>query len=335
MRPDLLEILKCLKCGATSLRLVIKAKNQTEVIDGAVTCNACGMVYRVEEGILNALVFFDPAIAAARKIYKVSKGQQIEKSKSCLARREHLEENYRNDTEENYRQCLYQIESGKGWALDIGAGTGWTTAGLASKGYKAVAVDISADNKLDLGKYHFTEGIYFDRVLADVNRLPFSDEAFDLAFASAALHHSCSLGAALGEISRTVKRGAKLELINEPVKGLAEAFKENAGHLEGPEGIIEKHYGISTWLRELKKAGFSGNYIFPANIRRRLEMSGFTEKHKFYYLARIITRLYRIKLFQVLVEFFFFRYGMLLFGLPLIYSGIKIPANRTEISNGV
>jgi hypothetical protein len=304
--------------------LQIMAKDSIEITEGAVFCRACGLSYGITEGIVNALVFCDPAVKAARSVYCESKKRMPAKyTKADLSRREHLDRNYLHDTEVNFRDFLERSEQGSGWALDIGAGTGWTTVGLTGMGYRAVAIDISADNKLDLGKYHFKEGIYFDRVLADVNHLPFSDNIFDLTFASASLHHSRSLGAALGEISRTARIGARLELINEPVRGLAEAFQNDPGHLEGPEGVIEKHYGIYTWILKIKKAGYCGTHRFPASIRNRLDNGNFTSKHKFNVMARTVSKLYRLKLFRKIIEGMLFRFGMYIFGLPLIYSGIK------------
>lgn len=332
MRPALVEILKCLKCGANDLRLVVKIKDDVEIIRGSVTCRKCGLLYSIKDGILNCLVFSDPLVTAAQKVYRKSK-DALEKSKishKMLAKREHLESNYRYDTETNFRELLARLNIGRGWALDIGAGTCWTTAGLVGKGYRAVAIDISADNKLELGEQHFKADIYFDRVLADINHLPFSNEAFRLAFASAALHHSRDLNASLAEISRTMKIQGRLEIINEPVRGLAEAFQGNTGHLEGPEDVIEKHYGITTWLRSLKKMGFTGRYYFPANIRQRLMTGGFTGRHKFYFWAGIIAKLYKFHSGKFILEKILFYFGMHLFGLPLIYSGEKLSTNKDQ-----
>jgi uncharacterized protein YbaR (Trm112 family) len=323
MRPALVEIIKCLKCGADDLHLTVKSKDAYEITQGLLSCRRCGLTYSIKGGILNCLVFSDPWVLAARRVYERSKETVDGISLQSLARREHLEGNYRHDTEANYREFLLRLDAGNGWALDIGAGTCWTTAGLAGRGYRAVAIDISADNKLELGRQHFDKDIYFDRVLADVNHLPFSNEVFSLAFASAALHHSRDLDLSLTQISGTMRSRGRLEIINEPVRGLAEAFQRNAGCLEGPEDVIEKHYGIRTWMKALEKAGFSGRYIFPANIRQRLETEGFTGRHKFHHLAGLIAKLYKFRWAEFMLERILFYFGMYLFGLPLVYTGEK------------
>jgi len=330
IKPALIEILNCLKCGADDLSLVVKNKDNVEITQGLVTCRKCGLSYYIKDGILNCLVFSDPLVLAAQRVYEKSKEilDRSNISPQQLAKREHLESDYRYDTEANYQELLLRLGAGQGWALDIGAGTCWTTAGLAGRGYWAVAIDISADNKLELGRQHFNQDIYFDRVLADVNHLPFRPEAFNLAFASAALHHSRNLDLSLCQISKTMKPQARLEVINEPVRGLAEAFQRNTGRLEGPEDVIEKHYGIGAWMKALGRAGFAGRYLFPDNIRQRLATGGFTGSHKFYYLAGLAAKLYKIQWAKFILEKILFNLGTHLFGLPLIYTGEKTPVNQ-------
>lgn len=335
MRPALVEILKCLKCGTDDLYLIVKNKNDLEITQGSVTCRKCGLSYFIKDGILNCLVFSDPLVLAARRVYEKSKEilDRSNISPQQLAKREHLESDYRYDTEANYREFLLRLGAGRDWALDIGAGTCWTTAGLAGRGYRAVAIDISADNKLELGRQHFNQDIYFDRALADVNHLPFRQEAFILAFASAALHHSRDLDLSLSQISRTMKSQGRLEIINEPVRGLAEAFQRNTGHLEGPDDVIEKHYGIRTWMKAMERAGFAGRYIFPDNIRLRLATGGFSGRHKFYYLAWFTTKIYKFQWTKIILERILFYFGMYLFGLPLIYTGEKPIVNKNLIGD--
>ncbi|MDQ7797315.1 MAG: methyltransferase domain-containing protein [Candidatus Edwardsbacteria bacterium] len=334
MRPALIEILKCLKCGADDLHLIVKSKDDLEITKGLLSCRRCGLTYLIKDGVLNCLVFADPSISAARRAYRRSKEVLGDTPPEMLARRGHMNSAYRQDTEANCRELLFRLDPGQGWALDVGAGTCWTTAGLAGRGYRAVAIDISADNKLELGCQHFDKDVYFDRVLADVNQLPFNNEVFSLAFASAALHHSRDLDSSLAEISRTMASRARLEIINEPVRGLAEAFQKNTGQLEGPEGIVEKHYGISTWIGSLERSGFKGRCRFPANIRERLTADSFTGRHKFHYLAGFIAKLYKYQWAKFILERILFYFGMHLLGLPLIYSGEKTSAKKTPVVYG-
>ncbi len=328
MRPALVEILICLRCGSDDLHLTVKNQNKIEVTTGSVVCRRCGLTYPIENGILDALVFVDPSVSMARLVYKRAKETLSGASPEMLASRGHMDSVYRQDTEANYRELISRLDPGQGWVLDVGAGTCWTTAGLAGRGYRAVAIDISNDNKLELGRQYFNRTIYFDRVLADVNNLPFRPETFILTFASAALHHSRDLASSLAEICRTMESRGRLEIINEPVRGLAEAFQSSAGRLEGPEGVIEKHYSISTWLGLLERSGFRGGCLFPANIRQRLAAGSFTGRHKFHFLAGLIARFYRQRQIKSILEGILFYPGMYLLGLPLIYTGEKVPTEE-------
>ncbi|MDI6739257.1 MAG: methyltransferase domain-containing protein [Candidatus Edwardsbacteria bacterium] len=325
MRPALTGILRCLLCRGNQFDLSVRDRDDIEIVSGSVACRRCGLAYGIEAGILDALPVVDTAVAAARTAYRAAKASQRigDLPPGQLALREHLDHTYRKDTEANFRDLIARLPTGTGWALDIGAGTCWTTAGLVGKGYAGVAIDISADNKLELGRHHFSDGIFFDRVLADVNRLPFRDAAFSLSFASAVLHHSRDLNRSLVEIARVVTAGGGLELINEPVKGLLEALQQKAGKLEAEDGVIEKQYGLTTWRRLLHEAGFDGIALFPANIRQRLAGNGFDRSHKFHGLTGPLSRINSSPWGRAILEELLFYPGLLLLGLPLIYSGKK------------
>jgi SAM-dependent methyltransferase/uncharacterized protein YbaR (Trm112 family) len=324
MRAELVEILKCLRCGAEGLQLKNAGHDGREVVSGSVACRECGLEYKIEDGILDALVFPDPTVAAAREAFRRSKSLRTERSPEDLARRGHLDREYLKDSEANFYQMLEGLEPSNGWAVDIGAGTGWTTAGLAGQGYRAVAVDISADHKLELARHHFVSGFIFDRVLADMNHLPFRDSSFSLVFSSAALHHSSDLRVSLDEISRTTALGGRLELINEPVLGILERFLPGRGHLEAEDGVLENHYSYSVWRKTLKGAGIDGRAKFPESIASRLASGDFSRRHKFYRIAKSLAGLWSIKLARVLLKKVLFQPGISLMGLPLCYSGRKI-----------
>lgn len=325
MRLSIIDILKCLNCGGTDFRLTSQKHDEYEIICGKIECNNCKGIYKIQNGILDALTLIDPEVNLARACYRESKAKGFDSkiSPQKMALRSHLDTDYVKDTTINFKDLIDRVGSGKGWALDIGAGTCWTTAGLAGKGYRCVAIDISTDNKLELGKYHFNTEVYFDRVLADINHLPFKEGAFSLAFSSAVLHHSSDMYLSLNEISRTLIANGRLELINEPVKGLLESFNSRAGRLEGPDGVIEKHYGIPKWMHYIKQGGFSGRYLFPESIRQRLKYGGFNKKQKFYPLTLFISALYNAGLGKYIFEKLLFHPGMYLLGLTLIYSGYK------------
>lgn len=106
--------------------------------------------------------------------------------------------------------------------LDAGSGTGIVTLGLYSAGYKpacTVTLDLS-HNSLDVGRSQFrkdpkTRKQAIAPVQGNVLRLPFADESFDLVMSCGVLEY-VPLEAGLEELSRVMKKGAKLVFI--PVK---------------------------------------------------------------------------------------------------------------------
>ncbi len=92
---------------------------------------------------------------------------------------------------------------------DIGSGTGFMAAGLASRVAKVIAVDGSAAmlevNRQDLAGFSNVE-----QRLADGAALPFEDAALDAVFANMYLHHCTDPQAAISEMVRVLKPGGRL-----------------------------------------------------------------------------------------------------------------------------
>jgi demethylmenaquinone methyltransferase / 2-methoxy-6-polyprenyl-1,4-benzoquinol methylase len=92
------------------------------------------------------------------------------------------------------------------WVLDLGAGTGVSTEGLAGDGVDAVGVDLSL-GMLRVGRAKRPEL----RLLAgDALRLPFADATFDAVTIAFALRNVADTDAALGEMARVTKPGGRL-----------------------------------------------------------------------------------------------------------------------------
>ncbi|MBI5804734.1 methyltransferase domain-containing protein [candidate division TA06 bacterium] len=322
MRRQLLEILQCPSCRKSDWRLESLKEDGREIRRGSVVCLVCRNIYPINNGILDCLVRSHPWIESAQRSYRRSKVSTADKwSREQLARREHLENTYTSDSRINFAQLIDRLPAGGGWALDLGAGTGWTTSRIAALGYKGIALDISTDNKLELGECFFSPNIYFDRILADMNRLPFKTQSLSLTAASAALHHSYDLSGAVREISRTLIPGGRLELANEPVKGLAEAFLPKPAIED--EDVKEASYSLAAWRGVLASCGFESRVFFPQSIQMRLEKNNFNPRHKFLVAARAVSGLARSAP-GLLFGGLSLKLGHLLFGLPLSLSARKV-----------
>lgn len=102
--------------------------------------------------------------------------------------------------------------------LDVGAGTGVSTAELARSGADAVGVDLS------LGMLGAGRRIrpHVPLVAGDALRLPFRDVAFDAVTISFALRNVVDAGAALRELARVTRPGGRLVVceFSQPVNRL-------------------------------------------------------------------------------------------------------------------
>ncbi|MFY1673745.1 demethylmenaquinone methyltransferase [Plantactinospora sp. WMMB334] len=90
--------------------------------------------------------------------------------------------------------------------LDVGAGTGVSTAELATSGAYAVGLDLSI-GMLRAGRRSRPE---VPLLAGDALRLPFPDEAFDAVTISLALRNVVDTGAALREMARVTRPGGRL-----------------------------------------------------------------------------------------------------------------------------
>ena len=94
--------------------------------------------------------------------------------------------------------------------LDIGAGNCWMSFRLAQLGYRPVAVDLLTNENDGLGAathYQDTLAEPFPRFQAEITRLPFQDEQFDVVIFNASFHYSEDCEASLHEAFRCLKRG--------------------------------------------------------------------------------------------------------------------------------
>ncbi|MDW5329138.1 demethylmenaquinone methyltransferase [Plantactinospora sp. KLBMP9567] len=90
--------------------------------------------------------------------------------------------------------------------LDVGAGTGVSTAELATSGAYAVGLDLSI-GMLRAGRRSRPE---VPLLAGDALRLPFPDETFDAVTISLALRNVVDTGAALREMARVTRPGGRL-----------------------------------------------------------------------------------------------------------------------------
>lgn len=92
-------------------------------------------------------------------------------------------------------------------AIDLGCGTGTYTMWLRDKGLHATGVDISS-GMLDVARQKARKDVLF--VEANLTKLPFDDESFDLAISNVVLEFVPDPKAVLQEAYRILKPGGRL-----------------------------------------------------------------------------------------------------------------------------
>jgi SAM-dependent methyltransferase len=150
--------------------------------------------------------------------------------------------------------------------LDLGAGNGWMSYRLGLEGYSSVAVDLLMNDGDGLGAaVHFEkqDGSLFPRFRAEMSRLPFMDEQFDVVIFNASFHYAENYETVLREALRCVKDGGRVIIADTPwystnksgEQMLAErqaAFKLRYG--TASDSIPSLEYLTDQRLHELEKA---------------------------------------------------------------------------------
>src|SRR5262249_9697652 len=110
--------------------------------------------------------------------------------------------------------------------LEIGAGFCWASREIAKRGAELVTIDIC--DYLKIADLYLEQGLFFERLYADMNHLPFRDGSFDVVFAAAAVHHSSDLAETFRELRRVLKPGGRIVLLNECFVGMLEKAQVHA-----------------------------------------------------------------------------------------------------------
>jgi ubiquinone/menaquinone biosynthesis C-methylase UbiE len=145
------------------------------------------------------------------------------------------------------RRLLPQIESSTGRPLDIldlGAGNGWLSYRLTLRGHRCAAVDL-LDNSWDgLGAAkHYLANLDrpFAVVQAEMDRLPFAGQQFDLVIFNASFHYSSDYAETLRETLRCLRPGGSVLVLDTPYY-----HRESSGAamVRERQAAFEKQYGF-------------------------------------------------------------------------------------------
>lgn len=152
--------------------------------------------------------------------------------------------------------------------LDIAAGLGWASAGVARRDESARIVAFDYDEAIlpRTRQYLSSHSAAVHLCRGDAKRLPFRDESFDLVLCLYGLHHFRGSLQALREIARVLKGGATFALID-PIRNPA---KPPSGH-HGTEVLTrdELNRMLDTAGFEIARAGVSTGRIRAVTHKSR------------------------------------------------------------------
>jgi len=103
--------------------------------------------------------------------------------------------------------------------LDLGAGNCWLSFRMALRGHRPVAVDLLDNDGDGLGSAkHYLGRLRrpFARFQAEMDRLPFADEQFDIAVFNASFHYSVDYEQTLREALRCLRRPGYVVIADSP-----------------------------------------------------------------------------------------------------------------------
>jgi SAM-dependent methyltransferase len=235
---------------ATALLRCPFCRSELDDGDGALSCPRCGRTYPVEDGI--ALMLHPDLSGAREKLAEVAGWPEKAKAEGWYEPDDAVDTVLPFPAREipgwkdiswlatghSFQVLLDRYVMGE-WGLrvlEVGAAKCWAAPYWRERDCEYVATDILVDPKIGLGRGKFFGD--FLRVQADAENLPFPDEAFDVVYGCAALHHAIDLPRMVAEMARVTRPGGVVAGLNEGIRGV---FRDPAN----PDQAKEKELGIN------------------------------------------------------------------------------------------
>ena len=274
MKREFVQNLRCLACGRSSWETLVDREDEREIREGLISCEGCAGQHRISAGILD---FLDPADETLQREVKGwvelagALGEHLIPTMTALPY-------YPHDPWPQVAPDFFQMFEHFSFAgkrvIDIGAGRTWTARFLAAMGRaeELVAIDVLTTRFLGLETadvFFQEDGIFFERVRADIHRMPLRDGWADVVFSCASLHHSSDLESLCREVWRVLRPGGHFLFISEPSKK-ASIREDRPQNVETEHGINEHIYSLREYSEPLRRLGFQFRRLVPRSIRYRL-----------------------------------------------------------------
>jgi SAM-dependent methyltransferase len=198
MKFTALDVIVCPPCKG-ELDLVVDLKEDAEILEGRLTCSACGSVYPITKGVPR----FVPQDAYAESFgYQWNWFRTVQLD--SINKTSESEEALRGVTgwcDQEYRGCRM---------LDAGVGAGRFADRASIKGAEVFGVDLTM--AVDAAFRNIGRRPNVHLFQADIFALPFREATFDLAYSIGVLHHTPDPQAAFARVASTVKPGGKFAI---------------------------------------------------------------------------------------------------------------------------
>ncbi len=134
--------------------------------------------------------------------------------------------------------------------VDLGCGVGWLAYRLALGGRETYAVDIVRDDRLGLAaaEVYLRTGQYFERICAEIDRLPFLSGSIDAVICNASLHYATQVQEVVSEAARVLRPGGVFVVMNSPVyldeesaKRAERDFRDHLGRLGANVDVVSSY----------------------------------------------------------------------------------------------
>jgi ubiquinone/menaquinone biosynthesis C-methylase UbiE/uncharacterized protein YbaR (Trm112 family) len=260
--------------SAAGVSLAVREEDAREVREGELTCASCARVFPVHVGIADFLDRADDTLAREVTGWTRLGGWLHEGMVAQVAALPVFPHLPWPHIGPDFFQVFEHVDFSGRRVIDIGAGRTWSTRFLVTIGRaaQAVAVDVLTTRFLGLETaeiFFEQDRSFFERLRADIHRLPLPDGWADAVFSCAAIHHSGDLDALFAEVSRVLRPGGQLVFISEPAKrvSIPGHVPQNA---ETAAGINEHIYSLAEYMAALRRAGLRGRRLVPRTIRYRV-----------------------------------------------------------------
>jgi SAM-dependent methyltransferase len=196
MKASALQFLACPRC-ARDLTLTVLREEGPEIMEGGLSCAACGASYPIVSGVARFVESGSYASSFGRQ-WKWFRTVQLD-SLSGMNESERMLGSTTGWSPERYKDRL---------VLDAGVGAGRFAEIAARFGGEVVGVDLTAAVDAAYANIGRLPNVHLFQ--ADIFTMPFRRHTFDLAYSIGVLHHTYDTEAAFTRVASVVKEGGGL-----------------------------------------------------------------------------------------------------------------------------